>query len=438
MKKNTEEIAKNIIKFLGGIDNIESYTNCMTRFRVKIINPSLVDLKNLKTSEKVLGVNIAGDEFQVILGPGLVDRVTQTVRKLFPEGTNTSKIDESVPEKELTLQELSDKNKIIQKEKTQSPITRFLSKFSKIFTPLIFAFIGAGILSGVAGMLQSFGTTTGIGADGNPTLIFNNDAIESWFNFLNASLQVWLGAFIIIVGWRTAEVFGGRGVTGALLAAFFVPQFSAIYTAPFIASGDGFNFLGMHIEGESWLTRGFRPEYNPDSGLWVLSYASGGIFGAMILVGISIPIEKQISKFVPDSIDLVLTSTLTFLFLIFIAYFLVIPISGMLFTGVNWLFQTLYQNAFGAAILAGIFLLAVVFGVHQGFVPIYIALLDDVGINALFPILAMAGAGQVGVAIALYNKSEKDSVLRKQIKGAIIPGFLGIGEPLIYGVTLPR
>ncbi|HHH0074971.1 TPA: PTS transporter subunit EIIC, partial [Yersinia enterocolitica] len=63
---------------------------------------------------------------------------------------------------------------------------------------------------------------------------------------------------------------------------------------------------------------------------------------------------------------------------------------------------------------------------------------DAQGFNSLFPILAMAGAGQVGAALALYARSPKGSVLRTQIKGAIFPGLLGIGEPLIYGVTLPR
>ena len=63
--------------------------------------------------------------------------------------------------------------------------------------------------------------------------------------------------------------------------------------------------------------------------------------------------------------------------------------------------------------------------------------MDAQGFNSLFPILAMAGAGQVGAALALFWRAKRDSLLRTQIKGAIIPGFLGIGEPLIYGVTLP-
>ncbi len=64
--------------------------------------------------------------------------------------------------------------------------------------------------------------------------------------------------------------------------------------------------------------------------------------------------------------------------------------------------------------------------------------MDAQGFNALFPILAMAGGGQVGAALALYFRSPQHSVIRNQIRGAIIPGILGVGEPLIYAVTLPR
>lgn len=104
----------------------------------------------------------------------------------------------------------------------------------------------------------------------------------------------------------------------------------------------------------------------------------------------------------------------------------------------SWLFMHLNSNPFGCAVLAGLFLIAVVFGVHQGFIPVYLALMDSQGFNSLFPILSMAGAGQVGAALALYWRAQPHSALRSQVRGAIIPGLLGVGEPLIYGVTLPR
>jgi len=135
---------------------------------------------------------------------------------------------------------------------------------------------------------------------------------------------------------------------------------------------------------------------------------------------------------------MILTSTISLLITGAITFTAIMPIGVELFKGMSWLFMHLNGNPFGTAILAGLFLIAVVFGIHQGFVPVYFALMDAQGFNSLFPILAMAGAGQVGAALALFARSARGSVLRTQIKGAIIPGLLGIGEPLIYGVTLPR
>lgn len=140
----------------------------------------------------------------------------------------------------------------------------------------------------------------------------------------------------------------------------------------------------------------------------------------------------------PDNLDMILTSVVTLLIMGAVTFVVIMPIGGVLFQGMSWLFINLNGNPFGSAILAGLFLISVMFGIHQGFVPVYFALMDAQGFNSLFPILAMAGAGQVGAALALYSKAGKDALLRTQVKGAIIPGFLGIGEPLIYGVTLPR
>jgi len=75
-------------------------------------------------------------------------------------------------------------------------------------------------------------------------------------------------------------------------------------------------------------------------------------------------------------------------------------------------------------------------GLHHGLTPIHLELINTVGYTALLPILAMAGAGQVGAAIAIYVKT-KNKRLRNVIRGALPVGFLGIGEPLLYGVTLP-
>ncbi|EIY9398500.1 PTS transporter subunit EIIC [Escherichia coli] len=165
---------------------------------------------------------------------------------------------------------------------------------------------------------------------------------------------------------------------------------------------------------------------------------NGAIIGVLIAAWACARIEGMVRRFMPDDLDMLLTSLITLLITATLAYLIIMPLGGWLFEGMSWLFMHLNSNPLGCAVLAGLFLIAVVFGVHQGFIPVYLALMDSQGFNSLFPILSMAGAGQVGAALALYWRAQPHSALRSQVRGAIIPGLLGVGEPLIYGVTLPR
>lgn len=130
----------------------------------------------------------------------------------------------------------------------------------------------------------------------------------------------------------------------------------------------------------------------------------------MFSAGIVGLIEKGYRKFVPSVVDTVVTPTLVLITLLALNFALIIPVSGYVFTAVSFMFKNLYGNPFGTALLAGMFLITVVFGIHQGFVPVYAAIMADTkaegavpaaGVNGLFPVLALAGAAQVGMAIAL-------------------------------------
>ena len=90
-------------------------------------------------------------------------------------------------------------------------------------------------------------------------------------------------------------------------------------------------------------------------------------------------------------------------------------------------------------LLAALFLPMVLLGLHHGLIPIYAVQLEQMGGVSLFPVLAMGGAGQVGAAIAIYLMAKKvgNNRMKAIITGALPAGFLGVGEPLIYGVTLP-
>src|SRR5699024_10686394 len=114
------------------------------------------------------------------------------------------------------------------------------------------------------------------------------------------------------------------------------------------------------------------------------------------------------------------------------------PIGGAISDGIGVAVSGAIEKggAFTGAILGGTFLPLVMTGLHQGLTPIHADLLDTTGVTTLLPILAMAGAGQVGASFAVLART-KNKRLKQTIGSALPVGILGIGEPLIYGVTLP-
>lgn len=398
MAKITSAMMETILAAVGGSTNINKCGNCMTRLRLSLKNNSLVQLPELKKISGVMGVVESDEQLQIILGPGKAQTASDLMNNLIANsGSETAQVVEKQD-----LSSIASDQKKQMKSKQTSGVQRFLSKFATIFTPLIPGFIAAGLLLGFATLLEQ---------------IYVIDQTPSAFMVdLIAYMKVFgkgLFAFLsILIGYNAQQAFGGSGVNGAILASLFVLGYNPDATSG-IYSGMS-EFFGMAIDPR------------------------GNIIGVLMAAIIGAQVEKFVRKYMPDDLDMILTSVVTLLIMGVVTFVIIMPIGGELFKGMSWLFLNLNDNPIGAAILAGLFLISVVFGIHQGFVPVYFALMEAQGFNSLFPILAMAGGGQVGASMALYFKANKDALLRTQVKGAIIPGILGIGEPLIYGVTLPR
>lgn len=398
MSKINQEMINKIIVAVGGSNNIARNGNCMTRLRLGLHDRHLADHSKLKQIDGVMGVIDGDDQLQIILGPGKAQKAQELMAIALQ--TNDSSVDEQSPQ---SLDEVAKAQKSQLKSKQNSLIQGFFAKFATIFTPLIPGFIAAGLLLGIATVLEQ---NFVIGVKEHSSFLV--DSIN-YTKVFSKGLFTFLG---ILVGYNAQQAFGGTGVNGAILASLFVLTYNSTGTVGYYSGMH--DFFGFAID------------------------ARGNIIGILIATILGAKVERFIRRFVPDNFDMLLTSTITLLIMGAVTYLAIMPIGAYLFDGMSFLFKHLNSNPIGAAILAGLFLIAVMFGIHQGFVPVYIALVADQGFNSLFPILAMAGGGQVGAAIALFIRSPKGSLLRKQISGAIIPGFLGIGEPLIYGVTLPR
>ncbi len=394
------ELARDIIAAVGGAGNIRTTTHCMTRLRMTLSSDDNADIAALRKLPGVSGAIHNGGQLQVVIGPGKVAQVTEAVQAALastPAMQPAAPSASAPPAPNFSAQEVAKDVKASLKAKQSSAVQKFLSTFATIFTPLIPGFLAAGLLLGLATVLEQLHLTGSIG----PLILYMKVFSKGLFTFLG-----------IMVGYNAAAAFGGSGVNGAILGSLFLLDYgekaAGVLKAPMT------DFFSLSIDPR------------------------GGLVGILIAAIIGAKIEKQVRKRITPNLDIFLTSLITLLIAGALTYVAIMPIGVWLFHGMSWLFLHLNSNPFGAAVLAGLFLLAVVFGVHQGFVPVYMSLVQTAGMNTLFPILSMAGAGQVGASLALYARAKQGSVIRQQIKGAIIPGFLGIGEPLIYGVTLPR
>ncbi|WP_077596636.1 PTS transporter subunit EIIC [Oceanobacillus kimchii] len=377
--KKEERIAREILKHISGKDNIRSFTHCMTRVRIDIKDDEKVDKSALREIEGVMGV-IEDEVLQIVVGPGTVNKVAAYITDI-----TGIKIGDS---SELFGDDVAKETKEGIKQKNNTPMKNLLRKIGSIFIPLIPGIVGSGIINGAAGFLKNTGV--------DPTL--------TWMQLLTVLGGSIFGYLAIVVGWNTAKEFGGTPVLGAIAGI--------ITMNPALAD---ISLFGTNL----------TPGY-------------GGLIGAMFAAWLMVLFEKQFRKIIPSVVDIIFTPTLTILTVGMLTLVVVQPIAGVLTegitVGINWVLDV--GGAFAGAVLAGFFLPLVMFGLHHGLTPIHMELINAYDATALLPILAMAGASQVGAAIAIYVKT-KNQRLKNVIKGGLPTGFLGIGEPLIYGVTLP-
>jgi len=377
-------LAAKIIELVGGAENITQAVNCMTRVRLSLADYSLPNKAELKALEGVLGIVEQGSQFQVIVGPGKAGRVTEALNAQL--GAGGAKKSAQLQGNDIAIEQ----RKALKAQQAQSPFNAFVKKFANIFLPIIPAFIGCGLLQGILSIIKDF----------DPA--FAHTQIGLILALLGQGL--YLFGLNLFVGVNTAKEFGGTPILGGMLAT--------VISSPALAT------ITMH---GAPLTPG-----------------RGGVIAVVILVILMSWVEKKLRKITPESLELFIIPLVVVFVGGLASIYVIQPIGGAVADGIAVFFMYLINHGGAVAgfIMGGLFLPLVMFGVHQGLIPIHVELMQKLGSNPLFPILAMAGGGQVGSAIAVYIKTDKVK-LKRVIKAAAPVGVLGIGEPLIYGVTLP-
>ena len=386
-----EELAAKIVNLVGGKDNILTAENCMTRLRVQLKDSEKADCKALKEQEGILGV-IEDNPLQVVLGPGKAKKVCEAF--IAASGVQNSGIS--------TGNDWQQNKASVKAGQKDNALKRGLRTIANIFIPMIPAIIAAGLFNGLASLLgQLFPNATGF------ILILKN--LFSLFG------GAFLGYFAIYTGINAARQFGATPALGGMIGG-------ASVGAQIVAISKQLGLYNADVPLNSILTTG-----------------KGGIIGVIIGVWLLAKVEQAVRKRIPDVLDLIVTPLVS-IFVVGVAYvFVLMPVTGFASDIlVKVLSLLIYSpnavvSVISGYVLSAVFLPMVLLGLHHGLIPIYAIQLESLGGVTLFPVLAMAGAGQVGAALAIYIKAKrvKNTRMQKTIVGALPAGLLGVGEPLI-------
>ncbi|HBC4219765.1 TPA: PTS transporter subunit EIIC [Staphylococcus aureus] len=399
-----QQLAERIIAAVGGMDNIDSVMNCMTRVRIKVLDENKVDDQELRHIDGVMGV-IHDERIQVVVGPGTVNKVANHMAELsgvklgdrIPHNHNDS---EKMDYKSYAADKAKANKEAHKAKQKNGKLNKVLKSIANIFIPLIPAFIGAGLIGGIAAVLSNLMMAGYISGAWITQLI-------AVFNVIKDGMLAYLAIF---TGINAAKEFGATPGLGGVI---------------------GGTTLLTGIAGKNILMNVFTGE--------PLQPGQGGIIGVIFAVWILSIVEKRLHKIVPNAIDIIVTPTIALLIVGLLTIFIFMPLAGFvsdsLVSVVNGIISI--GGVFSGFIIGASFLPLVMLGLHHIFTPIHIEMINQSGATYLLPIAAMAGAGQVGAALALWVRCKRNTTLRNTLKGALPVGFLGIGEPLIYGVTLP-
>lgn len=395
---NYKELCGKLLAYLGGKENVTGNAACMTRLRVSVKDLSKVNIEGIKNTAGVLGV-VESDTVQIVLGPGKVNKALDEFCKLTGLAKGAS------ADASADVEALARENKAAQKARHNKPLQNFLKKIANIFVALLPGIIAAGLINGICNVIN---VSTGGALSG-----------LWWYECIRTMGWALFAYLPILVGYNAAREFGGSASLGGIAGAMCIAN-SAM---PLLARYHDSQIL-LPITGEV---------FNP---------AAGGMLAALIAGVFFAFLEKRIRKIMPDLIDTFISPLLVLIIGSLIILLIIQPLGAALTTGIYTVLNFVYERlgVVGGYILSAGFLPLVAVGLHQALTPIHSMLNDPAGatqgINYLLPMLMMAGGGQVGAGLALYFKT-KNKKLKGYIRDSIPVGILGVGEPLMYAVTLP-
>lgn len=370
-----KKTAISIVELVGGEGNVQNVIHCMTRLRFNLQDQSKVDRKRLEKVPGIMGTNISGDQFQIIIGND-VPKVYNAILE-----NSTIKID----------------SKSKKSEKGTNPINAIFDVISGTFTPILPAIAGAGMIKGILAILLTFHWIS----DKSQVYTILNAIGDGAFYFLPILLAV-----------SAARKFGSNiYVAAAIGAALLHPTITALLSA-----GQPVHFLGLPVTAVTY---------------------SSTVIPILLAIWIAAYVEKWVDRIIPSMFKLIFVPTLTLLIVVPVTLIAVGPLGSIignwLSAGVGSLFD--HAGLFAGALLGGTWSLIIMTGMHYAFLPIAMNNIATKGYDVIMPSMFMANMGQAGATFAVSLRSKNKS-FKSLAMTTSLTAVMGVTEPAMYGVNM--
>lgn len=374
-----QAIAKEILKDVGGKDNIVDVTHCYTRLRFILKDTKQANKEALLQTEGVISVVESGGQYQVVLG----NKVAHVYNALEP----------------LLAQQLTTKTSTKEKNSLGN---RILNTVAAIFTPVVPAIAASGMLKGILAIAVMVANNF-YQVDLKPlnTYIILSAASDALFYFMP-----------VILGYSAAKVFKTNEYIAMVIGATLCyPTIVSLMTEE-----SAVTLFGLHVTKANYVST---------------------VIPIILAIFILAYVQRFLEKVIPEVLKIIMVPTLSLLLMIPATLLLFGPIGIYLGDGVNWLYYYIMNLSpiLLGGFIGGIWCVLVIFGAHRGLVPIGI---NDVARTGRQNLLAFAGAAnfsQAGAAFGVFVRT-KNKDLKAVAASATVTALFGITEPAIYGANL--
>ncbi|KKI92761.1 hypothetical protein WQ54_07735 [Bacillus sp. SA1-12] len=379
MSQKYESLALEIVNNIGGSDNVSTLTHCMTRLRFVLNNNDKVDREAFKTLDGVINVIESGGQYQVVIGTHVEEVYEEVIKYIKPH---------------------SDSDHKTSKKEKVSVLDKLIDFVSGTFSPLVPAIAGAGMIKALLALL----------------VLFNLVSRESQTYYVVSFIADAAFYFLpFLLAYSAASKLKCNPVLAMVLAGILIhPNFIQLNTA-----GEDVHLFGIPMR--------------------LVSYGSS-VIPILLIVWAQSYIERGVKKIIPDAIKIIFVPMIT----IFVTAIIALTILGPLgsFVGDYMAMGFEYLGSYGSWLI--IFLVAtlwpilVMFGIHHSIVPLSLAQITTLGYeNILGPGAIISNISQ-GVAALVVGWRTKDQSLKQIANTGGITGLMGITEPALYGVNLPK